>query len=287
MRCAVALRCIRCDEKLVFWIRHGHSEANAALEAAAAGGRAVSSASLEDAPLSGAGQAQARALGAHLRTAGVEVELVVVSPLRRALETAWLAFPRAPLSVLEALRERHSGHARDRRPSRLAISTAALRAGAPSCDTSGLSSEMDPLASVPEALTAAVGRSEMALRWLAERGPERCIAVVSHGWLLSVGFPQALQLSGTVASRGAASPRPPFALAELRAGALGLALARSPGAGGAAQAPGGPGGPGGAALRMAVVLRPLTMDDAFGLAVSSRSRVRCQLGYVAESCQGA
>mmetsp|Transcript_37237 Transcript_37237/g.75100 ORF Transcript_37237/g.75100 Transcript_37237/m.75100 type:complete len:267 (-) Transcript_37237:63-863(-) len=176
-------------EKLVIWIRHGHSEHNAEQEAAVASGRNVNAAinheRFFDSPLSGTGRAQAEALGRQLRAA--DIELVVCSPLRRALQTALVAFPGRPLHVLEALRERHFGLPVDCRRGRAEIA-AEVAEVSPGADLGGLEADDDPFpAKAKEHGAAAGARVQRALEWVMGR-PERRIAVVTHGWFLQLGL---------------------------------------------------------------------------------------------------
>ncbi len=71
--------------KVVHLIRHGQGVHNVA--AALHGSAAYALASLADAQLDATGIAQARALGARIRAAHVAVDVVLVSPLTRTLQT--------------------------------------------------------------------------------------------------------------------------------------------------------------------------------------------------------
>ena len=95
-------------------IRHGQSAGNVANDAARAGGLEVLDLATRDmdVPLSDLGRAQAEALGTWF--AGVEPDVVVTSPYRRAVDTARLALDAAgagdrPLRLDERLREREFG----------------------------------------------------------------------------------------------------------------------------------------------------------------------------------
>lgn len=177
-----------CTEKIVFWIRHGHSEYNAEQERALASCQNVNTALKHkrffDTPLSVTGRAQAEALGERMHALGVE--LVATSPLRRALQTAALAFPKKAIHVLELLRERHSGSPVDCRRSHTEI--AVDLAGLHGSDLSGLQGDADPFpCHVEEHGINAAARGQRALDWVLGR-PEQRIAVVSHGWLLQLGL---------------------------------------------------------------------------------------------------
>jgi hypothetical protein len=62
------------------------------------------------------GRDQAKALGAHIRRHRIPIQLVVVSPLRRTLETATQAFGTSvPMLAVELIREAHGAHPCDKR----------------------------------------------------------------------------------------------------------------------------------------------------------------------------
>src|SRR5687767_11525035 len=91
-------------------IRHGESAGNVAVDAARADGLEVLDLETRDmdTPLSDRGRAQARALGSWVQ--GVEPDLIVTSPYRRAVDTVGLALEAAGSSCRigcdERLRER-------------------------------------------------------------------------------------------------------------------------------------------------------------------------------------
>lgn len=106
-RCATVAGKQKPDEgympRTVTLIRHGQSEHNAAVLAGAVGDPGFF-----DARLTAMGEAQVVTLAAQM--AAVRVEAVIVSPLTRALQTAWGAFggnePTAPFQVDAMVRER-------------------------------------------------------------------------------------------------------------------------------------------------------------------------------------
>ena len=77
--------------KHVYMLRHAQSFANSA--AAVHGSAAYAMEALYDARLDDTGILQARILGERLRGMRFEVELVLVSPMTRALQTAAIVFP--------------------------------------------------------------------------------------------------------------------------------------------------------------------------------------------------
>ena len=102
--------------KVVHLVRHGQGTHN--VEAALHGAAAYAMASLQDARLDETGRAQARALGVRLREARIHVDVALVSPLSRTIETACLMFPDGcgvPLVAVEMCREAHGGHPCDQR----------------------------------------------------------------------------------------------------------------------------------------------------------------------------
>ena len=160
--------------------------------------------SLRDAALTTRGRSEAQAVQERARAAAVE--LVVVSPLTRALETATLAFDHCynndltvPFIAHELIRCSR-GDECDRR-----LALARLRGQHPRIDFDGLAAANDGAPRVagvtaaaaecddPQWLPEREPRARVAVRarafleWLRRR-PERCIAVVSHSGFLSVLF---------------------------------------------------------------------------------------------------
>jgi broad specificity phosphatase PhoE len=139
-----------------------------------------------DAPLNDHGRQQARAAGIDLAKAlnGAVVDLVLVSPLERALETAELILSSAGIatkvSVIEVLREAHGVRPCDARRQR---SVAAARF--PSFDFSAVETEADTWhnASVRETVQALRLRCQQFEHMLRAL-PLRNVVVVSHGVFL-------------------------------------------------------------------------------------------------------
>jgi broad specificity phosphatase PhoE len=77
----------------VHLVRHGQGLHN--VEAALRGMEAYKMQSLMDAPLDETGRAQAAAVGARIRESAMTVDLVLVSPMTRTLQTATEMFPEA------------------------------------------------------------------------------------------------------------------------------------------------------------------------------------------------
>ena len=163
--------------KTILCIRHGQSTFNAF--AAQSSGDPLHF----DAPLSDLGEQQVRAARDKLR--GVAVDVVIASPLTRALQTAAGLFadhPSSPLILVEHLHRERVENSCDvgRSPSILAREFPTLvldhlpevwwhHDGNP--DERGIC--VEPVESVAR-------RAEEFRRWLSQR-PERVIAVVGHG----------------------------------------------------------------------------------------------------------
>jgi len=163
--------------KTVHFIRHGQSTFNQAT-----GTTPWVDPMLFDAPLSDYGEAQVAAL--RPETAALRVELVVTSPLTRAIQTALGAFSDDAPIVVEALnRERLEASCDLGRPPR------ALKADFPSLSFDHLPERWwyneggDPHEIVSEPEEVFNGRVAAFRRWLAER-PENRLAVVGHGAFL-------------------------------------------------------------------------------------------------------
>lgn len=147
-----------------------------------------------DPPLTTIGRKQAQALQPYTKDlAGLE--LVVVSPVRRATETALLAFAHllasksgsavaaVPFVGHEDCAERRHANVCDKRRS-----LSEIKAEFPMVDWSLVTSEEDPLFSdtEPEPWRSASDRGHAFLLWLRER-PEQEIAVASHSaWLFAL-----------------------------------------------------------------------------------------------------
>ena len=135
-----------------------------------------------DSPLTDYGRAQATCAAAE--AAQLKPELLVCSPLSRALETGLRAFPHVPTCVAhEMCREYCAGRYANKR-----LSRTALAARFPSVDFSALSGDEDPIfrPDVPEAWPAGLqDRIVKFIHWVGCR-PEKAIAVASHGVYIEV-----------------------------------------------------------------------------------------------------
>lgn len=130
------------------------------------------------------GEAQAAALASELSTKENRVDVVLVSPLSRAIQTGLLAFPKGdgspPFVAVEDLRERSGTHPCDKRRSR-----SELRAAFPRVDFEGLATEEDAMWSEErESQADLTARAARLLGALMER-PERRIGVCTHSDFLA------------------------------------------------------------------------------------------------------
>ncbi|CAL1145848.1 unnamed protein product [Cladocopium goreaui] len=174
-------------------MRHGHSEANAAAETSFAAGQDLKAGlAISMATLTETGRWQAESLREQLKVLQQqeelpEVELVVSSPLPRAIETAKLIWPEKQMEILDSLRERLLLRPKDERP---------------------------------ESLESAKRRAQSSFEWLCAR-PETTIAVVSHKWILQELLdPVRNRALRFCAGSSWNQPFEPFANCEMRAFAM-------------------------------------------------------------------
>ena len=141
-----------------------------------------------DSRLTDLGQSQAKSLRPSLE--GVPIDVVLVSPLSRAILTGLLAIPPGPRFIVhDDVRERIGTHPCDQRRSRTELAS-----DFPSVDFSPLSTEHDERWSPErEPWADLVARAGGVLETLQAR-PERSIAIVTHN-----DFLQALLLDGPLA----------------------------------------------------------------------------------------
>ena len=170
-------------------LRHGQALHNPRAEAARAAGcsferflELMKEDDAFDADLTDLGRAQARETRQSVDASGVE--LVVSSPLSRALDTAMLVMPdetakgSSHFISHDSLRERSGWMLNARRRSR-----AELAARFPACSFALLETEEDELwTDVLEPTDGCAERGYQFLLWLWERS-EREVAVVAHGGL--------------------------------------------------------------------------------------------------------
>lgn len=208
MRCM--LLAVSMVTKTVHFCRHGQAQHNVRAEALRNKGcdydtflQAMRDDDEFDAALTEMGREEARVSGAALAEKLSGVQLVVASPLSRALETAQLVFPAqtcagAPFVCIENLREISGLLANARRRS-----SAELALRFPDCDFSQISAEDEGwTADELEPVSSVVARGLAAMRWLAQR-PEAEVAVVAHGGLLKWLFesPRIRDPAGLLAQR--------------------------------------------------------------------------------------
>lgn len=168
--------------KTLHLIRHGEATSNAA--SILYGKQAYDSEEYLDAILTDKGRTQCAALKEKVNTSEMysNIELVAVSPLRRALMTAVLGLEpykhRVPWIALEYLRETTGSHPCDRRLSRTETS-----ASFPDVSFAEITADEDPLYAIyngkREPVEHVVARGRQFLAWLSRR-KEKVVAVVSH-----------------------------------------------------------------------------------------------------------
>jgi broad specificity phosphatase PhoE len=132
-----------------------------------------------DSRLTEVGHEQSRALRPVFER--IPIEVVLVSPLSRAVQTALNGIPEGPKFVAkDVIRERIGTHPCDQRRS-----VSELKADFPTVDFSLLPSERDDVwTEVREPWEGVVARAESFLEELASR-PEQSIAVVTHNDFLT------------------------------------------------------------------------------------------------------
>mmetsp|Transcript_22510 Transcript_22510/g.45931 ORF Transcript_22510/g.45931 Transcript_22510/m.45931 type:complete len:268 (+) Transcript_22510:244-1047(+) len=181
--------------KTLHFLRHGQAEHNPRAEAARAAGcsfddflRLMMEDDAFDAALTDLGRQQGREAAARLGNSMDGVELVVCSPLSRALDTATLVLPgptaRGPFLAHDDLRERSGWMLNAKRRTRAELDARPP----PAVDTrTALWSEADELWQPDELepTAACAERGYQLLRWISEERTEAEVAVVGHGGLFA------------------------------------------------------------------------------------------------------
>ncbi|CAB1116470.1 unnamed protein product [Ectocarpus sp. CCAP 1310/34] len=182
----------RSKAKTVHFIRHAEGTHN---EAALKEGRAAY-AKIEhlDARLTDLGKQQCATLKATKHGVEKEAQLVVVSPLTRAIQTAMLTIDQVegvPWVALECVRERAGAHPCDRRRC-----VSELKQEYPDISFDEIKDEkdvyFDSLGEEREPNDLMADRGRELLSWLKER-PETNIVVVTHSAFLLCLFNEAMQ----------------------------------------------------------------------------------------------
>lgn len=184
--------------KTLHFVRHAQATHN--LASLTEGRSAFAKWDFEDARLTEFGVSQCIELATAANLLKDEVQLVIVSPLTRAIETALLGFASVkdtvPWISLACLRER-SGHNPCDRRRRLSV----LKAEYPAIDFSDISTEddvhWDTLGDARETDEMMVARAHELFAWLRTR-PETNIAVITHSSFLQVMLSKAIQASPTL-----------------------------------------------------------------------------------------
>ncbi|CAM9146320.1 unnamed protein product [Chrysoparadoxa australica] len=183
---------LKSPSKTVHFIRHAQATHNLAADLEGRG--AYEKEEHLDARLTDFGKGQCAELAKESKKLAGEVQLVVVSPLSRAVETALLCLeqvPGVPWIALDCLREKAGGHPCDKRRTRTEMSKEH-----PSIEWSFIADEQDDYWDAlgkddRETDEQIVGRCNDFFSWLAKR-PENNIAVVTHSAFLSVLFNKAV-----------------------------------------------------------------------------------------------
>eukprot|EP00128_Syssomonas_multiformis_P006241 Colp12_sorted_trinity150504_noHs@24287 len=175
--------------KTVYFMRHGQGTHNKA--AKEIGRHEYQNEAWMDARLTDLGKEQARVTIEYTRK--LSVELVVVSPLSRATETALLAFSdfKGPFIALENAREQSGQNPCDKRRTKLELE----REYGDRVDYSELASDEDPMYTPErEPKASVVARARQVLAWIMAR-PESEIGVVTHSAYLLSMFTKAVDCS--------------------------------------------------------------------------------------------
>ena len=173
--------------KIVHFVRHAQGEHNVVGEV---NHEEYKREDLEDAHLSELGRQQCQQLferSSQNRTVD-DAELLVVSPMRRTLQTAQLSFPHLvgniPWIALESVREQTGQHPCDRRRP-----VVEHQSDHSHVDFESIENETDPFYHLypdcREPVTVVADRGRDFFKWLAAR-PERVIIVVTHSAYLRV-----------------------------------------------------------------------------------------------------
>ena len=168
----------------ISFVRHGQAQHNVRAEAKRDAGcpfdefiQTMKEDDAFDADLTEIGREQA------ISARAPDVQLVVASPLSRAVETASLMYPGREIVCVEELREWCGQLVNSKRRT-----ASQLKERFPVVDVSQLNEDDERWdAEVLEEEASVARRGMAALQWLAKR-PEDSIAVVAHGGLLAVTF---------------------------------------------------------------------------------------------------
>eukprot|EP00285_Hemiselmis_virescens_P014227 CAMPEP_0173383944 /NCGR_PEP_ID=MMETSP1356-20130122/6514_1 /TAXON_ID=77927 ORGANISM="Hemiselmis virescens, Strain PCC157" /NCGR_SAMPLE_ID=MMETSP1356 /ASSEMBLY_ACC=CAM_ASM_000847 /LENGTH=237 /DNA_ID=CAMNT_0014339049 /DNA_START=320 /DNA_END=1033 /DNA_ORIENTATION=+ len=135
-----------------------------------------------DACLTKEGETQCAGLEEMILSEGIDVDLIVVSPLTRTLQTAELSFgqthPKTPMIAHELCRERIAVYTSEGRSD-----TSVVAKRFPKVDFSLVTDEKDMMFDKKEKDSEVGARAQRFVEWLMTR-PEKRIAVVSHSVFL-------------------------------------------------------------------------------------------------------
>lgn len=143
---------------------------------------------LEDATLTDVGINQCKVLSESSVGSVTKAELLVVSPLRRTMQTATYSFPqlqgKIPWVAVECLRETTGLHPCDRRRS-ITEHKEAFKY----IDFSEISDDTDPLYykyTLREPKADVTLRTQQFMQWLKERPEKEIIVVSHHGYMMNL-----------------------------------------------------------------------------------------------------
>ena len=176
----------------MYFVRHGQAIHNVAKDNHKGEGNPYLDPALTDAPLTQLGREQARRLLPS--TSALLVEVVICSPLSRAVETACLGFAAqlergVPFVAVESCREQLGQNLCDAR-----CETALAAAAHTRVDFSAIAPTDELFTPTRETLSELTCRAAAFLRLLQQR-PERRIAVVTHSSFLAALFNAAADCS--------------------------------------------------------------------------------------------
>lgn len=174
------------NTKIIHFVRHAEGHHNVAGRKDPLFG--YRNEALEDATLTDVGLEQCRVLNASSVSAVTKAELLVVSPLRRTMQTATHSFPqlqgKIPWVAVECLREQTGLHPCDRRRS-----ITEHKKSFDYIDFSEIHEDADPLYykyTLREPKTDVTLRTRQFMKWLQERPEKEIIVVSHHGYMMNL-----------------------------------------------------------------------------------------------------
>lgn len=174
------------NTKIIHFVRHAEGHHNVAGRKDPLFG--YRNEALEDATLTDVGVEQCRILSTSSASAVTKAELLVVSPLRRTMQTATYSFPqlqgKIPWVAVECLREQTGLHPCDRRRS-----ITEHKESFNYIDFSEIHDDVDPLYykyTLREPKADVTLRTRQFMKWLQERPEKEIIVVSHHGYMMNL-----------------------------------------------------------------------------------------------------